>query len=252
MKPFRYFGTTTVFFLAFCSQKLHNQNPVGTSSRFIYAGLYVATIPSASCDGLYSILRLNEDNTYQLRIKKLGISDTFTLEKGTFTWDVARRLLRLSGPGPESNVLKFDKGNFILLDKSGKIQGDDEAERASFEFRPADNVVKEIRWLLTEVNGRPLPQGEPYLQPPFIYFPLRDNSLQGFGGCNNFSGPVTLREEGSINVAHIAATKKLCTDVTIEKDYLQNLQEANRFKADESELVLMKDNQPILRFKAQY
>lgn len=242
----------TALCLAIFSPRLHSQKSGTNSAAFTYAGLYVATIPSATCEGLYSILRLNEDYTYQLRIKKLGVSDSFTLEKGTFTWDVSRRLLRLSGHGPESNVLKFDKGNFILLDKSGKIQGDDEAERASFEFRPAENVVKEIRWLLTEINGRPLPQDEPYLQPPFVYFPLRDNGLQGFGGCNNFSGPVTLREEGDFKVGYIAATKKLCTDVTIEKDYLQNLQDANRFKADESELVLLKGNQPILRFKAHY
>lgn len=231
---------------------LHNQKPAPVTGGFPYAGLYVATIPTASCDGLYSLLRLNEDFSYQLRIKRLGASDSFLLEKGTFSWDASRRLVRLSGAGPESNLLRFDKGNFILLDENGKVQGDDEAERASFEFRPAQNVVKEIRWILTEINGRPIPQDEPYLQPPYVYFPLRDNSVQGFGGCNNFFGPVTLREEGNISVAHLSATKKLCMEVTIEEEFLKNLQEANSFRTNESELLLLRDDRPLLRFRAQY
>lgn len=238
--------------LAPCTSYIYTQKPGKASAGFPYAGQYLATIPSASCEGLYSILRLNEDNTYQLRVKMLGVSDSFSYEKGTFTWDATKKLLKLSGAGPQSNLLRFDKGNFILLDKNGKIQGDDEAERASYEFRPTQNIVKEIRWLLSEINEQHLPQDEPYLQPPYVYFPLRDNSMRGFGGCNNFFGPVTLHEEGRITVSHIAATKKLCTDVTIESDYLQNLQSANRYQADEASLTLFRDEKPLLRFKAQY
>ncbi|MCX7649376.1 MAG: META domain-containing protein [Flavobacteriales bacterium] len=219
---------------------------------FPYAGLYHAIVPSASCEGLFSILTLTSDFKYDLKIKKLGVADSFETETGTFSWDASTRRLTLSGRGPESNKFYFDKGNFILLDKSGKPHQGDEAERESFVFYAYKNVLKEIKWKLVEINEKSLPPDEVYRQDPYVYFPAKDNSVQGFGGCNSFFGSARIRESGEISMTDLAATKMYCAQVSIETDFLNNLREADTFSTDQNFLTLLKGSKTLLKFKAKY
>ncbi|MCX7768759.1 MAG: META domain-containing protein [Flavobacteriales bacterium] len=218
---------------------------------FPYAGLYHAVIPSAECEGLFSLLRLSADYTYVLRVKKLGVSDSFLIEKGTFQWNPSKNLLTLSGKGPGSNKFLFEKGNFVLLDPSGRRPEGDEAERASFIFYPFPMVMKEIRWKLVEINGKPLPSEESYRQPPYIFFPVHENAVYGFDGCNAFRGQAKVNEK-SIEISDIVSTKVYCAQVTIDKSFIQNLQDSKSYSGNDTELTFLKDGKPTLRFVAVY
>jgi len=215
-------------------------------------GQYFGIIPSPICNGLFSIINFHSNQSYELKLKKLGISDSFIVEKGNYTWNAPRKLLTLSGAGPESNKFLFDDNKLIVLDNSGRKHEGDEAEQASFELHQHKYIIKEIKWILKEINEEPLPQEETYRQVPYIFLPASDNSILGFDGCNSFFGKVLITDINKIQVTDINSTKMYCAQITINKTMTQNLLSAQTFTIHNDQLLILNDNKTILKFQAKF
>lgn len=126
-----------VFFLS-CGNNNRNANQNNqTSSTFAdtthtsrnsldYFGTYTATLPCADCEGIYTELTLNADNTYRMKSVYQGVpagtQDTFE-ESGAYTWNAAGTIITLNNNSEE----QYQVGENMLyaLDQNGnRITGD--------------------------------------------------------------------------------------------------------------------------------
>ncbi|MCA5006065.1 META domain-containing protein [Sphingobacterium bovistauri] len=83
---------------------------------------------------------------------------------------------------------------------------------------------------------------------PTIEFDIKEETLVGNGGCNNYSGTYNVNGH-KINFGAIAATKMACPSLTGEALYFQNLQKISSYSVHENQLTFITDDIAILRFK---
>ena len=72
---------------------------------------------------------------------------------------------------------------------------------------------------------------------PSIQFEKEESTVSGFAGCNNFNGGFTLQGK-ELKFGPIAATRKMCNDMTIEDQFLQQLSKVARYEVVKRELYL--------------
>ncbi len=78
---------------------------------------------------------------------------------------------------------------------------------------------------------------------------LESGRIGGNAGCNTYFSDVTIDSStGSFKAGAIASTKKMCPNMSVEKNYLQTLAEVNRYVVNGSVLELYKDNLLMLKF----
>lgn len=94
-----------------------------------WAGVYEGTTPCASCEGIKTILQLNNDDTFSLSQSYLGKQpegQSFD-DTGSFTWDDSGSTITLKAQG---TTIKFKVGEnqVTMLDESGNINSGDLAD----------------------------------------------------------------------------------------------------------------------------
>lgn len=93
--------------------------PVGDTSEnsLDWAGTYDATLPCADCDGIKSVLTLNQDGTFTLSQDYVGTTNKAE-DKGTFAWNTEGNKITLNGTG-EKHEYKVGENQLIQLDMQG-------------------------------------------------------------------------------------------------------------------------------------
>lgn len=95
----------------------------------------------------------------------------------------------------------------------------------------ADNITLETAvWQLTEISVCPNPIKVPDTLPVPITIKFFDNKIEGFGGCNSFSGVYT--PEGSqLKITEIVRTEMFCANTSAwEDNFLGNLEYSRGYK----------------------
>lgn len=87
-----------------------------------WAGVYKGTTPCAECDGIDTVLELNEDKTYLLTLTYLGKpkKNNELKKSGNFTWDDNGSKVILKD-GDEKMQYKVGENQLLMLDKKGKM-----------------------------------------------------------------------------------------------------------------------------------
>lgn len=83
---------------------------------------------------------------------------------------------------------------------------------------------------------------------PNLEIQLNENKIMGFGGCNRYFADIEKVNDKELLFKAIASTKKFCQNVP-EDIFLKLLQETNTYKLDGLNLIFLKDNKELLRFK---
>lgn len=81
---------------------------------------------------------------------------------------------------------------------------------------------------------------------PYITFGA-DNRVTGSSGCNSFSAPYNINDEGGIKAGPIMATKMFCEGID-EKSFFEALDKATSVNVKDDKLVLMDGSNNILVF----
>lgn len=94
-----------------------------------WAGVYEGTTPCADCEGIKTVLELNDNDTFVIAQTYLGKQDdneSFN-ESGSFTWDDSGSKITLK---MQDRTLMFKVGedHVTMLDSEGKLIGDELAE----------------------------------------------------------------------------------------------------------------------------
>jgi heat shock protein HslJ len=122
-----------------------------------------------------------------------------------------------------------------------------EAEKAT-----GNNDLKEKRWLLIEIGGKPVKHHQTANAP---YMILNVNGrLTGSGSCNTFSGNYEVPGLLRIKFSNIAATLKACLDMTVETELMKALSAADNYSisADGKYLSLNRARMtPLAKFEAE-
>lgn len=110
------------------------------------------------------------------------------------------------------------------------------------------DALQQKRWVLTRLADTTFkaPARE-------IYFQFRDNNthINGFAGCNGFSGDVSVAAR-KISFSGLIATKMYCDNMPLENRLMNALQQANGYLLNGETLQLLRDDKPLAWFAATY
>jgi heat shock protein HslJ len=94
-------------------------------------------------------------------------------------------------------------------------------------------------WTLSEV----VVEGSTFTETPpanvTVEFNDSTKMVAGRGGCNRFTAPYTLGQDGTMTIARAAATMMMCPDAEFENRYFDWLAAVARFEVSKEELRLV-------------
>lgn len=90
-----------------------------------YLGTYKGTLPCADCEGIETLIVLNEDETYEIQTKYLGKEDNEFTEIGSYTWMDDGNTLEFEDTNSRITYYFVSENRLIALDQEGnRITGD--------------------------------------------------------------------------------------------------------------------------------
>jgi heat shock protein HslJ len=103
------------------------------------------------------------------------------------------------------------------------------------------------KWQLIELNGS-LIQVSEGLKTPSITV-AKEGRISGNASCNNFFGSFETDDAFRLKFSKMGSTMMACTDMSLERDFLQNLERVDNFTLNGDTLSLNKARMaPLLRF----
>lgn len=217
-----------------------------------WAGVYSGILPCADCEGIQTMVKLNQNLTYRKHQIYVGKSDELFESEGKFSWDSSGNVIQLEGENSGmSSRYALGENKLTQLDAQGsKIEGD---LAAMYELEKMESGIREKYWKLLEVFGTSVNWEDGFEREPHMILKRDDNKIRGNGSCNVFSGNYELKEDNIINISQLASTRKMCPNMKIETSMLKALEEASRYDVMGDTLRLFGENdQLIAKFEAVY
>ncbi|MDY7395927.1 copper resistance protein NlpE N-terminal domain-containing protein [Aureibaculum sp. 2210JD6-5] len=217
-------------------------------------GTYQTVLPCADCEGINTVLILNDDLTYTKQAKYLGKKDTIFKDKGTFSWDKTGQIITLNND--EKNQYFVGENRIWMLDQDAKkITGPDASELAqNYIFNKQQTQLTNRHWKLVELNGQKVNYDKKSGNQPYIILrPDEENKVYGNAGCNRFFGTFELKEGNQIAFSQLGATKMYCSNMETEKQFLEILRTADNFSLSGETMTLNKAKMaPLAKFEVAY
>lgn len=211
-----------------------------------WAGTYEGELPCADCEGIKTVVTINEDNTYVAKEIYLGKDNTPIETSGTFKWDQEGQRISFS----DGNRHNYFVGENTLthLDEDGKkIEGDLEAFYILNKVQ--DQLVGE-KWHLATFNGKEMELKEAKSEHPYIQF-NDDFTVIGYTGCNDMQGAYEVDDAQEIKFSKLVNTLKACPEMETESDYLKTINTAAAYGFENHDLVMYdKEHNKLATFKA--
>ncbi|MEZ4854383.1 META domain-containing protein [Flavobacterium sp.] len=95
------------------------------------------------------------------------------------------------------------------------------------------------KWVLNQLNNAPLENAN---NLPVLNIDLNMGSISGIDGCNNYTASITNVTQTKLQFGTIAATRKMCVDMTMANNYSAALSKVNYYVVNGNKLELQ-DNQ---------
>jgi len=84
---------------------------------------------------------------------------------------------------------------------------------------------------------------------PQIEISIQEMAIRGINGCNNLSGKILSIKDNQIEFGPIAATNKMCPDMTIADSFNEAMDGVKKFKVEDGKLILLaEDGTELLEF----
>ena len=107
-----------------------------------------------------------------------------------------------------------------------------------------NQVLKNTKWELKSLNKKDIKKVE---KVAIINFE-KENKVFGKLGCNSFFGKVDIKPN-NINISKVGSTMMMCSDMSVERDYMEVLNTVTTYKIDGNSLIFFdKNNKEIARF----
>ena len=212
-----------------------------------WAGAYRGVIPCADCRGIETVVILNSDGTFTTHFRYLGKGDEVFSKEGRFTWNAAGSIVTLAG---DAQYLVGENHLTRLAPDGSRVTGA-LADRYVLAKVPKGGVMERY-WKLVELNGQPLPKLD---HAPWLILEEADGRMNGFGGCNSFTGSYKLDAAASrLSFAQIATTSMACiSGMDVEQAFYEALRNADNYSLAGDHLTLNRARMaPLARLEAVY
>lgn len=224
-------------------------NPTHSARNSLdWAGAYRGVLPCADCQGIETVVILTKDGTYSTHSKYLGKGDKVFSEQGSFTWNEAGNTVTFAGREPARYFVGENRLTRLALDGSRIIS----ALAEHYVLAKLTDGVTEKYWKLVELKGTPVPALE---REPHLILKAADGRVNGFGGCNGFTGSYKIDETASrISFGQIASTMMACASgMQVEGAFHEVLRAADNYSLNGDRLTLNRARMaPLARFEAVY
>lgn len=224
-----------------------------TMTSLDWAGKYEGILPCAGCEGIHTLLQLNNDLTYSMKTKYLGKGDQIFKSSGKFSWDKDGRTIVLNNNDNNLGAKYYWVGEnkVTQLDLDGNLITGELAEK--YILRKIDSQITEKYWKLVELRGKKVQHNEWNKREPHMILKAENNSVRGNGGCNTFNGSYELKEGNRISFSKIASTLMACENMKAEREFFNVLEIADNYNLFGDTLTLNKAKMvPLARFEAVY
>jgi copper homeostasis protein (lipoprotein) len=213
-------------------------------------GVYVGTLPCADCEGIRTRIELRGDGSFRRSLVYLGKDERSFEDSGAFTWDDAGLRITLAGVEAES-AQRYHVGEHVLfhLDREGQRITGDLAAAYRLEQLVNDPRIENRRWLLIELNGRPI---EPSVdrEAPYLELDSAESRVSGNASCNRFFGTYELNAGERLRFGdRMGSTMMACPDLDREREFLDALTRVDNYTLGEGVLSLNRARMaPLARF----
>lgn len=121
------------------------------------------------------------------------------------------------------------------------------AQTTALTETPHEGITfTDTKWTLVRIMDKDVADSN-----AFISFATDENRVFGNAGCNNFSGTYELRDGNQFSLSPLAATKKMCVDMSIEDQFLTLLGKVDNYTIKGNQLTLQKaKTAPLAVFNA--
>ena len=157
---------------------------------------------------------------------------------------------KVDGPAVVKDTLPKEEIPVVkekVVEKETKPAKSNKPSETKAATKPAAQATLHGSWTLDKVYGAK----EPFkiLFPnkiPDITFDLKTSALNGNNGCNSYNGPFELKN-GVLKIGDMMSTRMYCEGVK-ESLFMTTLKMANTYRMEDNNLVLMLDNDDLMRF----
>jgi heat shock protein HslJ len=233
--------------LAWLASQPQAQTAHTSQNALDWAGAYRGILPCADCSGVETVVILRSDGIFTTLYRYLGKGEEVSSREGRFSWNAAGSIVMLAG---DAQYL-VGENHLTLLGPDGSRFTGAQADRFVLTKVPAGGV-KERYWQLAELNGQPLPKLE---RKPWLILREANGRMNGFGGCNSFTGSYKLDEAASrLSFGQIATTTMACiSGMEVEGVFHEALRSVDNYSLTGDHLTLNRARMaPLARFDVMY
>lgn len=226
---------------------LPNPDPAHNARNSLdWAGAYRGVLPCADCPGIDTVVVLHKDGSYHIQSRYLERGERIFSARGHFTWNAAGNTVSLDNQAPGQYFVGENQLIRLALDGS-RITGNLAEHYVLHKLAG----VTEKYWKLVELNGQPVPALK---REPHLILKIEDGHVNGFGGCNGFTGAYELDEATSrIRFGQLASTMMACPDMELETAFHAVLRSVDNYSYDGDSLTLNRARMaPLARFEVVY
>jgi copper homeostasis protein (lipoprotein) len=244
-----------------------------------YIGIYKGMLPCADCEGLETVICINENNTYNIKTLYQGKGDKTFEQKGSFSWNKAGNTIVLNDVKSGPNQYFVGENTLTQLDLSGKkITGDLAATyiltkqpttnteiETSVESKPtvdlnsrieAQTEIKKVnpaigkatlaetKWKLITLNGKVVTKNGK--KDNFIKLNSKDGRFTAFAGCNSMMGSYVMPSAFGLSFSGVAMTRMACPNMDLEARFSKALEATDRYTIKDNILKLHQGKKQVL------
>lgn len=233
----------------FSTEPDDNPDPAHNANNSLdWAGVYRGVLPCADCEGIETVVVLREDGTFEEHSKYLDQSPILFSEAGSFHWNEAGDTVTLETAEPTHYFVGENRLIRLNLDGS-RITS---ALADNYILEKLQTGITEVRWKLVELRGQPVPQLE---REPYFILRADEGRVEGFGGCNSFTGSYTL-DEATLRLSFddVVSTLMACQGgMEVESSLHEVLRSVDNYSLNGDQLSLNRARMaPLARFEAVY
>lgn len=218
-----------------------------------WSGVYRGTLPCADCEGIATEIILKEGDTFMMRQRYLGKSDSVVVNSGSVTWHPSEHAITLTAGDDEEMDFAIETGALSLLDEDGKKIKGSLAESYVLRRPVKGSALYGIYWRLAELEQDAIEPDDQGRRMPHLIFKQQDFKLTGSTGCNTLNGTFSAAETGALNIVATSTTRMACPEMLYESRFLQMLDDISDFKVANDSLILRDEKGQVrARFVADY
>ena len=150
--------------------------------------------------------------------------------KEGFTHKIEVTISKVKNPPADGSKLKYKLNNIIYQEPS--------------PVKLAQNLLSAKKWKVKSIVGL-----DSLVVSPTIIFNEETNTISGNAGCNNYGSSFTKKDD-LLSFGLVNATKMMCTNMNIEKAFMQCLQNTHHYKIENDILILYSEKNEILMSSA--